>query len=121
MKNYIFVLIAFQFINSACADDKEILLNSWDKISPLLISEAKKNNDCTWKLERQDVIDVALDGNGFKERLLSEKKLSCNSSSLYLVTFSSYCGGSETDAFVSARILDCDQEYKIFSLSLTEG
>ena len=101
-------------------DHKKSLLKDWNTVQPLLVAEANKNHDCIWKLEKQDVIDVALDESRFKKRLLSDKKISCNSSTLYLVTFSSYCGGSETDAFVSARILNCDQEYKIFSLSLTE-
>lgn len=71
-------------------------------------------------MKKQDVIEVDPDDDNFKNSFLSYNKLTCDSSKLYLVTFSTYCNGPESDALVSARILNCDQIFMVFSLSLME-
>lgn len=111
--------LIFAFLMSSCvsAGDKEVLLKDWKKIEPLLVAEAKNNNDCDWKLKKQDIMDVDLYEDA---SFLSNEKLTCDSSSFYFVTFETYCNGREADSLVSAKILNCDQKYRVFSLTVME-
>jgi len=118
MKSYLFGALLV-IAGCATSDAKHELFEDWDNLKAKLDQAAYKSNQCNFDFKKKHVDSVEVDYESRKKFIMTSNSISCTASKLYFVTFTDYCHISSKDVLISASILKCDLDYRIFDFGVT--